>query len=315
MHKKISVGLCVTIAIFTLILTAMITTAVTMNIYSGLISDLPEREAMYDSLSEIDAIIRNNYIGVPEEETVSEGISVGYLSSLTIGRNYYMSADEYADFKASQDSKDAQGNIQNSVKSEKYNNVGFIKIIDFTNTTPQDFSNAYASLKSNQITGLVIDVRDTDSINIASAAEIIDMIVPLATEGTQSIATAVDKNNKNIEVFSADSNSIDIPVSVIINEKTSGAGELLACDIRDFGKGTIVGKTSAGNGTYQQVFELSDGSAIVLTVAKILPYTSADYDNTGIKPDYDKELTKKTDKLSEDSQFMQAYASVTTVKR
>ncbi len=315
MHKKISVGLCVTITIITLIITAMITTAVTMNVYSSLISDLPEREAMYNNLSEIDSIVRNHYFGIPEDETVNDGISEGYLGSLTIGTNYHMSADDFIKFKASQEGKDEQGNIRSSVKSEKYNNVGYIKIIDFTNTTPQEFKKAYATLKSNQVTGLIIDVRDTDSINIESAAEIIDFIVPLATEGTQSIATAVDKNNKNIEVFSADSNSIDIPVSVIINEKTSGAGELLACDIRDFGKGTIVGKTSAGNGTYQQVFELSDGSAIVLTVAKLLPYTSDNYDNIGVIPDYEKELTKKTDKLSDDSQFMQAYASVTTIKR
>lgn len=315
MHKKISVGLCLTIAVITLIITAIVTTAVTMTIYSTLISDLPEREAMYNNLSEIDGIIRNNYLGSTEDETVNEGISEGYLSSLTIGKNFCMSADEYASFKASQQGTDEKGNPVSSIKYEKYNNTGYIKILDFINTTPAEFEKAYSSLKSNSVTGLIIDVRDTDSINIESAAKIIDFIVPLATEGTQSIATAVDKNNKNIEVFSADSKSIDLPVSVIINENTSGAGELLACDIRDFGKGRIVGKTSAGNGTYQQVFELSDGGAIVLTVAKLLPYTSDNYDNIGVKPDYEKELEKKTDKLAEDTQFMQAYASVTTLKR
>lgn len=315
MHKKISVGLCITIAVITLILTAMITTAVTMSIYSTLISDLPEREAMYTNLSEIDSLVRTHYLGNSEDETVNDGISEGYLGSLTVGRNFSMTSDEYARFKASQQGTDKQGNTVSSVKYEKYSNAGYIKILDFTATTPQEFEKAYASLRSKSIAGLVIDVRDTDSINIESAAKIIDIIVPLATEGTQAIATAVDKNNKNIEVFSADSNSIDIPVSVIINEKTSGAGELLACDIRDFGKGTIVGKTSAGNGTYQQVFELSDGSAVVLTVAKLLPYTSENYDNVGVKPDYEKELTKKTDKLSDDTQFMQAYASVTALKK
>ncbi len=315
MHKKISVGLCVTIAILTLIFTAMITTAVTMTAYSGLVSDLPEREAMYGNLSEIDSIIRNNYLGSTEDETVNEGISEGYLGSLTIGRNFYMTAEEYTAFKVALEGRNEQGNAVSSIKSEKYNNVGYIKILGFTDTAPQEFEKAYQSLKSSQITGLVIDVRDTDSFNIESAAEIVDFIVPLATEGTQAIATAVDKNNKNIEVFSADSNSIDIPVSVIINENTSGAGELLACDIRDFGKGRIVGKTSAGNGTYQQIFELSDGGAIVLTVAKLLPYTSESFDNTGVKPDYEKELEKKTDKLQDDTQFMQAYASVTTLKR
>lgn len=314
MHKKISAGLCITITVITLLITAVVTTAVTMAAYSTLISDLPEREAMYSTLSEIDGIVRNNYLGATEDETVNDGISQGYLSSLTIGRNFHMTADEYASYKASQQGTDINGAAVSSIKYEKFKNAGYIKILDFTDKTPDEFEKAFASLKSSSVTGFVIDVRDTDSINIESAAEIVDFIVPLATESTQAIATAVDKNGKNIKVFSADSGSIDMPLSVIINENTSGAGELLACDIRDFGKGRIVGKTSAGNGTYQQIFELSDGSAIVLTVAQLLPYSSDNYDNTGIKPDYEKELEKKTDKLSDDTQFMQAYASVITIK-
>lgn len=315
MHKKISVGLCLTIAIITLIATAIFTTAVTMNIYSGLVSDLPEREKMYDSLAEVDNLIRTNYLGTTEEATVNEGISDGYLSSLTIGKNYYMSADEYSEYKTLQEGTDTNGNDVTTVKFEIFNNVGYIKISDFTIKTADEFSKAITSLQNDGVTGLVIDVRNTDSINISAAAEIIDLIVPLATEGTQSIATAVDKNNSNIQIFAADSNSVDLPVSVIVNEKTSGAGELVACDIRDFGKGTVVGKTTEGNGTYQQIFELSDGSAIVLTVAKLLPYTGACYEGTGVVPDYEVEASADINDLNSDRQFMQAYASVNTMQK
>lgn len=314
MHKKISVGLTVTFMVFAIIITAIVTTAVTMNIYSDLFSGIPQREQMYDSLSELDSIVRNNYYGVPEEESVNHGISNGYLTGLA-GINELLSAEEYAAYKNRLAGIDEDGTASESVTYSLFGTSGYIKITDFINSTPEEFKKAYATLCNNSVKSLIIDVRNTDSINIKAAAEIIDMIVPLATEGTQSIATAVDKDNKNVEIFSADSESINLPVSVIVNENTSGAGELLACDIRAFGKGTVTGKTTTGNGMYQKIFELADGGAVILTVAKLLPYTGDSYDGIGVVPDYVSELTKETDDLNEDSQFLQAYAAVTALQK
>lgn len=308
MHKKISVGLTVAITAVAVVIAVIVTTAVTMNIYSSLIADLPEREAMYSSLSELDSIVRNEYYGELDSNAVNDAISGGYLSALTVGDNYIMSEDEYSAYKIK------QTGAEKSVEYKKYSGVGYIRISDFTDTTPAEFSEAVTSLKNDSVTGIVIDVRNTASINIDSATAVIDKIVPLATQGTQSIATATDKNNTNAVVFSADSENIDMTFSVIVNEKTSGAGELLACDIRDFGKGTVVGKTTAGNGSYQQIFELSDGSALVLTTAKLLPYTSECYDGVGVKPDYEVNAGN-SDSLDKDNQFLQAYASVTSLQR
>ena len=314
MHKKISVGAALTIAIITIIVTAVITTAVTMNIYSGLIADLPEREKMYDSLAEVDNIIRSNYIGDPGQKAINSGLASGYTASLTVGLNYTMTAEEYSEYKIRQSGTDKTGAAIPTVEYKKFGSAGYVRISDFTANTASEFAAAYKILKDNAVTGLIIDVRNNNSINIASAAAVIDKIVPLASEGIQAIAAAIDKNGSNLEIFSADSESIDLPVSVIVNENTSGAGELLACDIRDFGKGTVVGKTTAGNGMYQKVFELSDGGAVVLTVAKLMPYTSDNYDGVGIIPDYESELAQQTDDLNSDTQFLQAYASVTTMR-
>lgn len=315
MHKKISVGLALTITVATLIVTAVITTAVTMNIYSGLIADLPAREEMYDSLAEADNLIRTHYYGAVEEESLHAGLTEGYLGSLTVGRNTAMTADEYSDYKLRQTGTDKDGNTVSSVTWEKFASVGYIRISDFIETTPDEFRSACDALQNDAVTGIVIDVRDTDSINIEAAAAVIDRIVPLATEGTQAIATAVDKNGKNAQIFSADADSIDLPFSVLVNENTVGAGELLACDLRDFGKATVVGKTTAGNGTYQQIFELSDGGALVLTTARLLPYTSDSFDITGVSPDYEVEPASQPLKdLNADPQFMQAYASVSTMQ-
>ena len=78
---------------------------------------------------------------------------------------------------------------------------------------------------------------------------------------------------------------------VLVNSNTSGAAELFACDLRDFGMAQLVGDKTSGNGTMQKIFELDDGSAIALTVAKILPYKSGDFNGIGIEPDHKVELT------------------------
>jgi carboxyl-terminal processing protease len=82
--------------------------------------------------------------------------------------------------------------------------------------------------------------------------------------------------------------------------------------LRDFGIAQLVGDKTAGNGTMQKIFELSDGSAVALTVAKILPYKSDSFNGTGVEPDYVVPLTAEQYSrlemlsLDEDAQYKKA---------
>ena len=138
------------------------------------------------------------------------------------------------------------------------------------------------------------------------------MIVPVATEGTGALATAVNKDGKTIETFTSDSDSRSFAMVVLVNGNTSGAAELFACDLRDFGIARLVGTKTAGNGTMQKVFELSDGSAVALTVAKIIPYKSESFNGIGITPDNEVTLNAEQSSrlpmltLAEDPQYQKA---------
>ncbi len=314
MHKRISIGLAAAIAVLCSIITIIITTAVTMSIYDNIVAFVPEREAMYSSLAEIDTIVRSNYFDILDEDKINTDIADGYIKSLN-GINFVLSYDEYEQYKSRLSGIDTNGKEASSVSSSVFNDAGYIKIIDFTDNTPAEFKAAADKLADGGAKSLIIDVRDTDSINLEAAIKVIDIIVPIATEGTEAIATVKNAKGDVIDIFSADSNSINLPLSVIVNEKTSGAGELLACDIRDFGKGIIAGKTTKGTGTFQKLFELSNGGAVVLSVGKIIPYTSEVYDGTGIVPDHICELKAQTKKLGDDTQFLQAYAAVTALQK
>ncbi len=192
------------------------------------------------------------------------------------------------------------------------NNVGYIKITAFYSTTADQLKEALEYMTENGVASVIFDVRNNDTGLISNVVACIDVLVPVATEGTNAIATAVDKEEKIIETFTSDSDSYNFAMAVLVNGKTSGAAELFACDLRDFGMAQLVGDVTAGNGTMQKIFKLSDGSAISLTVAKILPYKSESFNGVGLTPDYVVELS--ADQYSrlgmltfqEDTQYLKA---------
>ena len=171
-------------------------------------------------------------------------------------------------------------------------------------------------MSKNSVTAVVLDVRNTSTGLMRNAVACVDLIAPVATEGTGALATAVDKDGKTIETFTSDSDSKSFVMSVLVNGNTSGAAELFACDLRDFGIAQLVGTKTAGNGTMQKVFELSDGSAVALTVAKIIPYKSDSFNGTGLEPDHKVELTAEQNlrlpmlQLADDPQYQKAVSIV-----
>lgn len=103
-------------------------------------------------------------------------------------------------------------------------------------------------------------------------------------EGIIATAEYSDGNSKTI-VYS-DKSEINIPMVVIVNEHTASAAELFAASLKDFGKADIVGETTYGKGVMQSTIELSNGGAVVLTIAKYKTTISECYDGIGITPDY-----------------------------
>ena len=196
------------------------------------------------------------------------------------------------------------------------NKVGYVKITAFYSTTVDQLEEALDYMSKNSVTAVVLDVRNTSIGLMRNAVECIDLIAPVATEGTGALATAVDKDGKTIETFTSDSDSKSFVMSVLVNSNTSGAAELFACDLRDFGIAQLVGTKTAGNGTMQKVFELSDGSAVALTVAKIIPYKSDSFNGTGLEPEHKVELSVEQNsrlpmlQLADDPQYQKAASIV-----
>ena len=117
-------------------------------------------------------------------------------------------------------------------------------------------------------------------------------------ESEGPIVSALYKGASEPEVlFSSDEDSVDAPMVVVINSRTASAAELFAQALRDYNKARLVGTTSYGKGSMQEIHKLSDGSAIDITVALYTPPFSENFEGVGVKPDFDVHISPDMEKI------------------
>ncbi|MDD6175357.1 MAG: S41 family peptidase [Firmicutes bacterium] len=174
------------------------------------------------------------------------------------------------------------------------NGIGYLRILEFTdgtgseNGTAVQFREAVAALSTQGATGLVIDVRNNPGGSLSAVANVLDQILPAG-----NIVSSAGKDGVKQVLYTSDANQLSLPLAVLVNQNSASAAELLACAVQDYGKGTIVGTTTYGKGTMQQLFALTDGSALNLTIAKFFPPVSNNFDGVGVSPDIVAELPEE----------------------
>lgn len=166
--------------------------------------------------------------------------------------------------------------------------VGYIKIWQFDGTTPSELDYALRSLTASGATSLVFDLRDNGGGILEDAISCIDLITP---EGT--LAYAEDKyGNRTLLGSSTGESAIALPLVCLVNGNTASAAELFASSLRTLSGARLVGTTTMGKGTIQSSPQrLSDGSAVVVTVAKLLCGDGSCFDGTGLSVDVERALS------------------------
>ena len=167
-------------------------------------------------------------------------------------------------------------------------NVGYIKIRQFDASTPSELDYAIRSLSANNALSLVFDLRDNGGGLLDDALSCIDLVAP---EGT--LAYAEDQNGTRTVLGSSTGDSyVSLPMVCLVNGNTASAAELFASSLRTLNGARLVGTTTMGKGTIQSSPQrLSDGSAVVITVAKLICGDGSCFDDTGLSVDVDRPLT------------------------
>jgi carboxyl-terminal processing protease len=161
--------------------------------------------------------------------------------------------------------------------------------------------------------GLIIDLRNNPGGLLDVVTKIADILAP---EGI--IVYTEDKNGKREYTYS-DSNQIDCPLVLLVNGGSASASEVLSGCLKDMGVGILVGTKTFGKGIVQNLYPLSDGSAIKVTIAKYYTPSGVCIQGDGIIPDYVVELPDElsvkisTLTLNEDTQLKKGIEVLTTL--
>ena len=190
-----------------------------------------------------------------------------------------------------------------SVISDHYEDVGYLKLTAFYATTPAQVKTAVDAFLQSGVRALVIDLRKNNSENVQYAMQTLDVFVPLSDAPAMRL---IDQNGGVIDSYMTDAAAVNLPIAVLVSSGTQAAAELFACDLRDFGKASLVGTKTKGLGLVRQLFELSNGDAVLLCVGEMLPYRSDSFHGAGVEPDLRAEADEKASALEKDSQFLEA---------
>lgn len=143
--------------------------------------------------------------------------------------------------------------------------VGFIRVSKFAATTYQEFLNGLASLRNQGAKKFIVDLRE-------NSGGLLDQVVMMVNEFLSRGQMIVYSEGKAYPRFDSRADGsgsfIGQPLVVLIDEFSASASEIFAGAIQDNDRGLIVGRRSFGKGLVQQQMDLSDGSAVRLTVAR-----------------------------------------------
>lgn len=169
--------------------------------------------------------------------------------------------------------------VYSEINSENGKDTGVIQITNFSEHTNEEFTEQLADLEDQGIDGLVIDVRGNPGGLLDVAEDILKQFVPKDMPYLQ-----IEDSDGNTEEFASDlEEEKDYPISVLIDEGSASASEIVAVAMKELGY-DIVGETSFGKGTVQQAIPLGDDSSIKMTTYKWLSPNGVWIDGDGVEP-------------------------------
>lgn len=145
------------------------------------------------------------------------------------------------------------------------NGVGYIKLNRFSQQTYHEFMDALIALIKQGLQKLILDLRDNGGGILEEAVEIADEFLP----GDKLITYTEGKHVAKKEYRCRREGQFEKGALVVLeNEGTASASEVLIGALQDWDRAAIIGRRSFGKGLVQEQYELSDNSALRLTVAR-----------------------------------------------
>ena len=194
--------------------------------------------------------------------------------------------------------------------------IGLVTIENFDARCAEETIAAIDSLVEQGATAIIFDVRKNPGGFAAEMVEILDYLLPKG-----ELFRTVDYRDRE-DVQMSDAEYLDLPMAVLVNRNSYSAAEFFAAALNDYDAAVIVGEQTSGKGHFQNTFELSDGSAVSLSVGKYFTPGGVSLEGVGITPEVPVAVNEETEALiyynqlpaAEDPQIQAAIAALNPTK-
>jgi carboxyl-terminal processing protease len=158
--------------------------------------------------------------------------------------------------------------------------VGYIRLYGFSDGAGNELRSEVADMERQGAEGIVLDMRDNGGGLFSEAIEVASVFIE---DG--EIVSFKEPSSEEV-VYDAEGDAYeDVPVVVLVNQRTASASEIVAGALQDRDRAPVVGTTTFGKGSVQEVLPLPDGSAVKLTTGAYFTPDGTDINGTGIQPD------------------------------
>ena len=168
--------------------------------------------------------------------------------------------------------------------------VGYVRIVQFNEPTAEEFGKSLDDLQKQGMQALVLDLRNNPGGLLNSAVDVLGQFLPPNTEvvSTQGRATS-QKHDYSTPVGLKERPRF--PIVVLVNEGSASGSEIVAGALKDLHRAIVVGVTTFGKGSVQNVMQLPDGSALRFTTAKYFTPSKQVIQGNGVEPNIHVPLT------------------------
>lgn len=178
-----------------------------------------------------------------------------------------------------------------------------VRITHFSQRTPSELRSSLKQIQEQGAKGIVLDLRNNPGGLLDASVEVASQF--LETGSVVAYQVHRDGAREKLEARSSDGPK-DIPLVVLVNQGSASGSEVVSGALQDAGRGRLIGTKTFGKGSVNNLRELSDGSALYVSIARWLTPKGTLIEGNGIAPDIAVELSSEDIAARNDRQLARA---------
>jgi carboxyl-terminal processing protease len=174
--------------------------------------------------------------------------------------------------------------------------IGYVRLVQFNEPTADELSKALDELQKQGMQALVLDLRNNPGGLLNSAVDVCAQFLP---PGTKVVSTQGRTSSQEHDYATSTTSKErpKFPLAVLVNEGSASGSEIVSGALKDLHRAILVGETTFGKGSVQNVMQLPDGSALRFTTAKYYTPSKQVIQGNGVTPNIRVPMTADQERM------------------